>query len=98
MTFTQKDCAGDDSIHRAQKSQRALLKLESRGVASQGEIVEAKSLARPNAAELLVEWIGIGERQTLSRNRDFDLLLGDDERELQLHRGLQLHRSDQRLE
>ena len=98
MSFADEDRAGYNSVHRTQESQRSLLKLEGRGVPSQGEVVEAKSFAKPECAELPVDGVGIGERQTLSGNRDVDLLFGDCERELQLDRSLQIHSLYQRLE
>src|ERR1039458_9706246 len=98
MSFPEEDRAGYNSIHRSQESQRAFLKLESCGVRSEGEIVEAKSLAQPDLAELPVDRVGVGKRSALAGNGDGHLLLGNGERELQLGRALQIHGLDQRLE
>src|ERR1035441_6718102 len=97
-SFVYEDHAGDNSIYRTQYRQCPFLKLEGGDVPSQGEVIEAKRLAQPEFPELSVDGVGIGELQTLSSNRDSNLLFGNGERELDLDRSLKIHNLYQRLE
>jgi hypothetical protein len=98
VAFSNEYGASYHAIHRIQDRQRSFLKLKSCGIPGQGEIVEAKSLAEADLAQLLVDRVGIGESPTLFSNGNIDLLFGDGQRELQLHRSAQVHGLGQRLE
>src|ERR1700678_1945646 len=98
MSFPDEDRAGFNSIHWLQYRQCPFLKLESRGVPIQGEIVEAIRLAKSDIAELPVDRVGIGKRKTFPRHGDSHLLLGDGESNLQLDSALQIDSLYLRLE
>jgi len=98
MSFADEDRSSYDSVHRAQKRQRALLKLGGYGGPRQGEIVEAKRLAQADLAQSPVHRVGIGKRPAFLRNRDVYLLFGNAERQLQNDGSAQVHGFRQELE
>ena len=98
MSFSNKDRAGNDSIHWTKHRQRSFLKVEGSDVPGQSKIFDVMRFAEPDLTELAVDWIGISECQTGSSDRNIFLPLCDCERELQLKGPSQLHSLYQRLE
>src|SRR5215467_5259768 len=97
MPVTNEDCAGNNALYGTEYGKRSFLKLESRTVQRQLEILHAKRLPQPEVAKLLVNRVGIGVGTAFSGNADFRTLLGNRHFEVQRHGAMQLHRFVQRL-